>query len=263
MKAMPIYSRTNQYWGINAHFHSRLQSEPGGWEVFHGMHISDIARALDTVLPPRYLIDPEKGLQALEEVEGIYLTGLAIREVNTEGELGKPITWIELLSPTNKPGGSGFLQYSEKRNLTLRSGIALVEIDYLHESRPVLSRLASYPDGEPKAYPYIILVTNPRPSLQDGQSNVYGCGVDERLPLVDIPLSGDEQVTLDSRSVYNQSFSSLASYSRRVDYERAPDRLDSYQPGDQERIRRRMAAVVRAYQQGLDLERGPFEVQGE
>ena len=57
---MAIHYRENQYAGINAHLHSYLQSEPAGWEEFHGMHISHLAETLDLLLPDGYLVRPEK-----------------------------------------------------------------------------------------------------------------------------------------------------------------------------------------------------------
>jgi hypothetical protein len=160
---MPLYSRKNLYRGVNAHLHSRLQGEPGGWEVFHSAHIIHLGEAIGDLLPPGYLVEPEKSMQirafrpdsgeptttaqmrrpqpditiyhefasepppsgktqvttptlTLPAVESIppdapeYLTSLVIyRVADTEG-IGTPVTWVELLSPTNKPPGVCVLQ---------------------------------------------------------------------------------------------------------------------------------------------------------
>jgi hypothetical protein len=60
---MPLHFRENQYNGINAHLHSLLQSEGGGWEVFHGAYITYLTEAIDSVLPTGYYVLNEKSLQ--------------------------------------------------------------------------------------------------------------------------------------------------------------------------------------------------------
>lgn len=310
---MAIRSRKNQYKGINAHLHSYLQNEAGGWEVFHGVHITHLAEAIDAILPDGYLVEPEKSLQiraahpdtgealsdvwkprpdltvydlqsaarqtsasqsathpvlTLPAVESIdldeqgYLRSLAIMQMESDGQIGEPITWIELLSPTNKPPYSGARQYREKRNATIRHGIALVEMDYLHETRSPIMRLPVYPDDE-QSYPYSITVTNPRPSLTEGVMDVYGFHVDDSLPEILIPLSNTDGISLDLSSVYERSFSSLGAFSYRVDYEQPPINLEHYSEADQARIQRRMVAIAEAVQRGDDLNNAPFPVQDD
>jgi hypothetical protein len=59
----PLYARTNQYRGINAHLHSAFQSDDG-WRGFHGTHITHLATALqDLLIPLGYIAQPEEGLQ--------------------------------------------------------------------------------------------------------------------------------------------------------------------------------------------------------
>ncbi len=182
---------------------------------------------------------PTLELPAIESLtldEEAYLTAIAIRQVDAN-DIGKVVTWIELLSPTNKPGGTGYHQYLEGRENTLRSGIALVEIDYLHQSPPVIGLIPSYPDQEPGAYPYLITVTNPRPDLQTGRLRVYGFQVDAPMPVIPIPLADEESFTVDFGKPYHQTFESLSVFSRRVDYEREPERFDTYSQADQTRVR--------------------------
>lgn len=60
---MPVRARKNQYRGINAHWHSLLQQEAGGWVTFHSDHITNIKEALNRVLPENYYARTEKSLQ--------------------------------------------------------------------------------------------------------------------------------------------------------------------------------------------------------
>src|SRR5690606_31840147 len=99
---------------------------------------------------------------------------------------GKPITRIELLSPANKPQGSHYGTYLVKRDETLRAGLRLIEMDYLHETRPILPGIPSYADGEQDAFPYHIIVSDPRPTFHEGKVNVYSFGVMDALPVIDI-----------------------------------------------------------------------------
>jgi hypothetical protein len=155
-----------------------------------------------------------------------------------------PVTRIELLSPGNEPGGTHFPQYITKRNETLDSSINLVEIDYLHESRSPAWGLPSYPDHERGAYPYTILVSIPRPSLAEGQTEVYGFHVGDPIPRVRIPLAGEDAITVDFGEVYNITFSRNRYYGTRlVDYEQLPVRFETYSPDDQQRIREQMHIV--------------------
>jgi hypothetical protein len=291
--------------------HSILQNEPGGWSVFHSAHIIHIAEAIDKVLPPGYIVAPERSLQIrefdpdtgeriygrksrsrrpdivvydtdpsaerpgipersptaptltvehIEEVDDpeLYLTAAVIHEMNGDGTLGRPVTWVELLSPSNKPTRAGYVQYREKRIAALRNSIVMVEIDYLHQSQPINDHIPSYPDREDNAYPYTISVTDLRvtPELE-----AFGFKVDAKMPIINVPLSGKQIITLDFGEVYNQSFESFGIYGYQVDYEQEPVRFDTYREDDQQRIRARMQAVMQAHQQGKDLEQGPFEVE--
>ncbi len=308
---MALRSRKNQYLGINAHLHSILQNELGGWSVFHSAHIIHIAEAIDKRLPPGYVVAPERSLQIrefdpdtgeriygrksrlkrpdivvydidpsaerpgiparsptvptltvehIEEVDDpeLYLTAAVIHEMNSDGTLGRAVTWVELLSPTNKPPRAGYVQYREKRIAALRNSIVMVEIDYLHQSQPISDHIPSYADQEDNAYPYTVSVTDLRatPELE-----AFGFNVDAEMPVISIPLLSGNTITLDFGEVYNQSFESFGIYGYQVDYEQEPVRFETYRADDQQRIRARMQAVMRAHQQRMDLEQGPFEVE--
>jgi hypothetical protein len=236
---MVIRTRQNLYQGVNAHLHSRLQNEPAAWEVFHSSHIIHLAEAIDAALPPGYLVEPERSLQ-IREFDQFCLTAIVVRQVDDSG-LGKPVTWLELLSPTNKPPGEGYLQYREKQAAALEAGIVLVEIDYLHQTRSPVHGLPSYPDRETGSYPYVITVTDPKPSLADGQMKAHGFDVDAPMPIIEIPLVGTDFVRVDFGTAYNRTYQSLGAYSYRVDYEELPVSLETYSPPDQQRIQGVMA----------------------
>ncbi|MDX1994215.1 MAG: DUF4058 family protein [bacterium] len=174
-----------------------------------------------------------------------YFTAVIIYQRDEAGE-GIPVTRIELLSPANKPPGSHYHQYLAKRDETLQSGINLVEIDYLHERRFPVRAIASYPDGEPDAHPYVVLVNDPRPTLEQGRTAIYGFHIGDPIPTIPVPLASDEQIVLELGSVYHYTFAQNPYYGMiAVDYEQLPVNFERYSPQDQERIRALMEAVGR------------------
>jgi hypothetical protein len=176
--------------------------------------------------------------------EADYLTGIVIYQAGEGGLLGKPVTRIELLSPANKPGGTHAGSYALKRTETLESGLRLVEIDYLHQSPPVIRELPRYTAGADGAYPYLILVSDPRPTFSDGKTAIYGFVVDEVMPTITIPLANMDKMTLNMGAVYNHTFASSRFFQMVVDYDQEPPRMETYTSADRERIRERMAAAA-------------------
>jgi Protein of unknown function (DUF4058) len=199
-----------------------------------------------TINPSLAVSTPTLTLPASESIEDdpeIYLIAVVIHEILGSGKTGKPVTWIELLSPSNKASGGGYLSYREKRVPTLEAGIVLVEIDYLHETSSPIAGIPDYITREPGSYACNIAVTDPRPTLKAGQMNVYGFGVDDPLPVVNIPLAGDDVVSLDFGAVYNRTYESLDIFSDDVDYEQEPVHFERYSESDQVRIRQRMQTI--------------------
>ncbi|MBL8155193.1 MAG: DUF4058 family protein [Anaerolineae bacterium] len=171
-----------------------------------------------------------------------YLGAVAIRALDAQrGE--QTVAWLELLSPTNKPPHPGYYEYNAKRVGAIQGGIVFVEIDYLHQSRPVIATLPVYPAQG--AFAYYTTLTIPAAIYEDSSVNVQGFGVDDPIPTLEIPLLGDDTVRVDLGAVYNFTFGSVPNFSEEVDYERLPPRFESYSPTDQARIRAKMADAAR------------------
>lgn len=147
-----------------------------------------------------------------------------------------PVLQIELLSPGNKPGGRGAVQYIEKRMGILKAGLRLVEVDYLHETPSPIRGLPVYPHDS-GAFPYTITVSDPTPSLEDGIAATYGFHVDAPVPMINFPLVGTDSLTIDFDAAYQHTFTSLSTFSRRVDYSALPENFNRYSDDDQIRIR--------------------------
>lgn len=240
---MPIYHRDNRYAGVNAHLHSIFQAQ-GGWSSLHTNIIAELARHLNSRLPEGYLVDIEQSLQIRHSPINsgkAHHSAVVIYQTDTDAVLGKAVTRIELLSPGNKRG-AGYLQYREKRVAALRGGVALVEIDLLHETPPVVKGVPPYPTA-PGSHAYTITTSDPTPTLDDGFSLTYGFAVGTPLPTVALPV-GAGAVDCDFDAVYQSVYLSLSAYSRRVDYAEPPPNLDRYSDRDQAVIRAVMTAAA-------------------
>ncbi len=180
--------------------------------------------------------------ETLHVDDDLYLTGLMIYRLIEDSDL-MAVTRIEILSPTNKPPGDGFIQYFEKRDATLTQELPLIEIDLLHESRPVPRGVPSYPDRQTDAHAYTIYVNDTRPGLQDGTTWVYGFAVDEPFPIVPIPLAGKEYILFDFLAPYNTTYARLQLLRHRIDFQQVPLAFETYTPTDQERIRSVMESI--------------------
>jgi hypothetical protein len=179
---------------------------------------------------------------------------------------GEPIAWIELLSPSNKPGGRDAQEYFDKRLTVLESGLIFVELDYLHESPSTLRGLPSYrprrgqPGGD-RAHAYRIAVIDPRPDLRDGVVRAREFGVDVPIPTVAIPLSSDDSLSFDFGQPYRKTIEETLYGLQLADYGELPMNFDHYSAEDQRRIALRMLATVEAARAGKDLESGPFPAE--
>jgi Protein of unknown function (DUF4058) len=171
----------------------------------------------------------------------------------------KAITWIELLSPTNKVGADR-REYRRKRTDLLQAGLAFVEIDYLHETPPTFWKLPDYTMGEADSHPYRIIVIDPRPEYHEGRASIYQFDVDQPIPTVAIPLSGDDQIQFNFDADYQRTFEA-ALYGEEVDYRELPMTFEHYSRDDQTRIAVRMLAILEAARTGVNLETGPFPVK--
>jgi len=165
---------------------------------------------------------------------------------------GDPVAWIELLSPSNKPGGRDAQEYFDKRLAVIENGIVFIEIDYLHESAPTLHGIPNYrirrgQMSDKDARAYRIVVIDPRPNLQNGIVRLKEFDVDAPIPAMSIPLSGGDALEFDFGLPYRKTFEETLYGRQLVDYSQLPQNFDRYSEADQTRIARRMLAVIEAF----------------
>jgi hypothetical protein len=287
----PVRSLKNQYRGINAHLHSKWQQH-GNWAGFHTRHIGDLAGLLRAQLHPMgYVAEIEESLQvrrtgdptwnpradvlilddgstlrvveterrrSYSSTQDMVVTipeALAFNEVDyykaiaiyrSQSDQGEPVAWIELLSPSNKPGGWDWHEYGSKRERLVQSGLVFVEIDYLSQTPPTL-------DVAPDGFPFRITVIDPHPNLREGQARIRSFHVDDPLPVIAIPLFGNDVLEFDFGAAYDKTFNEML-YGNEVDYSQFPLNFERYTETDQARIANRMLAVLKAAQQDTSLQ---------
>src|SRR5690606_16812354 len=112
--------------------------------------------------------------------EEITIPSAVIYEVQDHEIAGKPVTRIELLSASNKVGGTGEDGYRKNRLMAIRSGTSLIELDYLHQTASPLSGILAYPQGD-DSHPYYIALTDCREGYPQNM-RVYIRDVNQTLP---------------------------------------------------------------------------------
>jgi hypothetical protein len=138
----------------------------------------------------------------------------AVRIYRTQ--TGELVTSIEILSPFNKrPASDGLLQYRLKRAQLLASRVHLVELDLLRGGeRPALELVDNAVETD-----YVLLVN--RFSVAR-VSEVWPVALDERLPLIPIPLlPPDPPVALDLNAVMAEVYAG-SGYDWRITYQSPP-----------------------------------------
>jgi hypothetical protein len=164
-----------------------------------------------------------------------------------------PVAWIELLSPSNKPGGQDASYYRDKRLKVLQSGLVFVEIDYLHQSLATFDHLLPYAQNA-EAHPYRIVVIDPRPNLETGLAYPHEFAVDDPIPQVKIPLNGSDVLLFDFHAAYNKTFNETLYGMQLVDYSQLPSHFEKYSRNDQTRILSRMITLRNAHLNSENLE---------
>jgi hypothetical protein len=125
------------------------------------------------------------------------------------------VTGIELLSPGNKQSGSVLRErYLEKRASALHGGLHWIEIDLLRGgARPPI------PVTIPPAADYVSYVAQATPT---GWNHLlYAWTLREPLPVLPVPLLGQDQARLDLPACFASAYDRLAAEDE-VDYERPP-----------------------------------------
>jgi hypothetical protein len=120
-----------------------------------------------------------------------------------------------LLSPSNKAAGSvGQARYLEKRASAMHGGLHWVEVDLLRGGeRPPLEMAL------PEPADYLAYVA--QATLEGWRYLAYGWALADPLPLLPIPLLGEERALLDLGACFRSAYDRIAA-DEEADYESSP-----------------------------------------
>lgn len=201
---------------------------------------SPLKRPPATTTPVGGLTLSVPDLLNIDEAEIATYRAVGLYQKAGDDSRGDAVAWLELLSPSNKPGGRHFETYREKRNALLQAGLVFIELDYLHH-QPATVAVPKYPD-EMGSSCYRIVVIVPRPDWLRGEGRVYAIQVDEQLPKIPIPLNTDDVLDFDFDAPYQQTYEALF-FGDQVDYGALPPAWERYNESDQARILTRLLAL--------------------
>ena len=225
--------------------------EGQAWKGFHTRFIAVLSEILVAQLRPRYvvqieeyvylsreeeeparLLEPDLAVaEALPEAGPAMKTSAAVATLTPaihtmplprrrrqkflsilDAQSRKIVTVIELLSPWNKTPRDGCGEYLAKRNNILETFAHLVEIDLLRGGQRL-------PTREPLAAADFYVFVCRRQSLP--QVEVYGWTLRDRLPVVPVPLAGnDPDARLDLQAAFTTTYD-RAGYDYALDYQAA------------------------------------------
>jgi hypothetical protein len=124
-------------------------------------------------------------------------------EIVDAGSGNRVITVIEFLSPSNKIPGEGQELYLQKQREVTAAGASLVEIDLTRTGRRVLSLPPERIPPSHRTTYQVCVRRGGKPNVVE----VYRAGLDERLPIVRIPLrETDEDVPLALQPLVNRCY---------------------------------------------------------
>jgi hypothetical protein len=230
--------------------------DPGVWPDVHHELMSCARELLTTQIRPRYFVrvelrvyvstDDDPGRRAivpdlrvleqtpradgrqpgavatLEVAEPIAVTLVneEVREARLEvidREYREVVTVIEIVSPTNKIAGSaGRESFLQKRAEVLASSSHWLEIDLLREG----ARLVHVNTGVQYDYSVRLSRANDR-----GTNWLWPIRLHQRLPVIHIPLKGDDpDAKLDLQAALDTAYD-RAGYDLDIDYKKEPESL--------------------------------------
>ncbi len=127
---------------------------------------------------------------------------------------GRIVTAIEVVSPANQVEGAGRRAYLRKRAEFVRSDASLVEVDLVRAGNWV-TMLDEYLVPETFHTTYRVSV---RRSAPDAKGELYPIRLDERLPVIPIPLrAGEPDALIDLQALIDRVYQN-GGYVEETDY---------------------------------------------
>jgi hypothetical protein len=181
------------------------------FQELHTQMLAEMQALLQPQLRPKYVVRLERHLSE----DDLELRKQRRIVIYVQDRPRLAVTGIELLSPGNKhPGAVAQERYLEKRSSALHGGLHWVEIDLLRGGeRPPI------PVPLPESGDYLCYVAQATPT---GWNHLlYAWALREPLPLLPIPLLGDDRAQLDLGACFAVAYDRIAADDE-VNYSAAP-----------------------------------------
>lgn len=188
--------------------------EPGLWPDVHHRLVSGISEHLNAQLRPSYYTWIRERVYLADESERLIEREIREARIDVIHRIDQSVVAvIEIRTPANKTTGSpAHESFVAKRDEVLASSSHFVEIDLLRGG----DRSVSF-NAVPHEYRVLLSRADARPS-----SDLWPIRLDERLPVVPVPLQGGDPVApLDLQQVLGTAYD-RAAYELEVDYRQDP-----------------------------------------
>ncbi len=188
------------------------------WPVFQHHFVASLYQTLLPNLIDRYRARVGHRVYATE----MALFTSVIREEHQEEFIeirqrndNRLVTFIDVVSPTNKLTPPGRAAYLERRREARVQNASIVEIDLSLQGEPMLEYSR---EGLPE-WDYAITVTR---SLQPERYEIYTSTLQKRLPRFKLPLAMDDRDTVVDLQVAFARAYDQAGFEKRIDYKATP-----------------------------------------
>lgn len=225
------------------------------WQAFHGRFVTYIADDLQARLPDPYVATIEvreyvewmgelnaelkphvpsltrpsamieaREMSAVSDGDGYWVPGTSVERreaavaIRTR-EQNEVVTWIELLSPSNKRPGAGRVRYQRKQLEVLAAEWNLVELDLLRGGSHTVAVDAAWlrPDQPRDCIACKHLSTRP------GWFWVRQWSLRDPLPMIEIPLAaGESALPLELGELFMRAYED-GGFRKLLPYEREPE----------------------------------------
>ena len=225
------------------------------WPGLHQLLIARVLIALNSTLPRKYVANITERVYVLQTGRDIYPDvavlehpfpaaeeshgGVAVApvgdppfvveveavevhepfiEILPVADQSRVVTIIEILSPTNKEGGTGRELYLSKQREALRSQAHFLEIDLLHGGQHTVAAPLNHLLLRGSWHSVVCL----HRARQGTRFEVWPIPLEQRLPRIRVPLEGDDpDASLDVQELFSRCYDEAA-YQRRINYQEDP-----------------------------------------
>jgi|SRR5665213_1168135 len=225
------------------------------WPGLHQLLIARVLIALNSTLPQKYVANITERVYVLQTGRDIYPDvailehpfpasgvsegGVAVAPVGDPplvleveavevhepfieilpiADQSRVVTIIEILSPTNKEGGTGRDLYLTKQREALRSQAHFLEIDLLRGGQHTIAAPLNHLLLRGNWHSVVCL----HRALQGTRFEVSPIPLEQHLPRVRVPLDGeDPDALLDLQELISRCYDEAA-YQRRINYQEEP-----------------------------------------